>query len=51
MRRHPFLGFTLAYNRAFGNIIINTIYVGISMMYNIVLLFPEKRTGPHGICT
>ena len=44
MCRHPLLWFTLADNGALGNIIIYTINIGISMMDDIMFLFPEIGT-------
>ena len=42
MWRIPFLGFALAHQRAEGYIIVDPVYIGICMMNDIVLEFPDK---------
>ena len=41
----------MADDGAFGNIIINPIHIGISMMNNIVFLLPEKSACTHSVHT
>ena len=49
MCRYPFLRGTLSHDRAFRNIIIDSIYVGIGMMNNIMFELPDKCITSQGI--
>ena len=47
--RYPALTLTVAYDGAFGNIIIKPVNIGVCMMKDVVFLFPEKCIGTHSI--
>ena len=47
--RYPELRTAHTYKRAFSNIIVNTVDIGVGMVNNVVLLFPDEIIAAQGI--